>query len=115
MNEALFVFVRIPEAIGPLDRGEKYEDPLEQALESTGLGSVTGGGEMLSAPDGKGRREIEYCGIDVDLFDPELGPELLRTELKRLEAPRGTVLEYELDGIRYETDIYERDTFDKAH
>jgi hypothetical protein len=115
MDEPLFVFIRIPEAIEPLDRGEKYEDPLEQALESTGLGSVTGGGEMLSAPDGDGRREIEYCGIDIDLFDPERGLELLRRELKRLDAPKGTVLEYMLDGIRYETDIYDRDVYDREH
>jgi hypothetical protein len=115
MDEPLFVFVRIPEAIEPLHRGEKYEDPLEQALESAGLGSVTGGGEMLSAPDEDGRREIEFCGIDIDLFDPQRGLELLRQELKRLDAPKGTILEYTLDGISYETDIYDSDDDDIEH
>ena len=112
MEEPLFVFVKIPEAIWPIDRGDKYEEPLEQSLEAASLGEVTGEGEMLSVPDAEGHREIEYCGIDVDLFDPHPGLELLRSELKRLGAPKGTVLEYTLDGIAYEANIYEPDVFE---
>jgi len=29
---AAFIYVKIPDGIGPLDRGEKYEDPLELKL-----------------------------------------------------------------------------------
>ena len=40
-----FIFVKIPESIGPIDRGEKYEDPLIEFLkERERLGEVTGGG-----------------------------------------------------------------------
>ena len=112
MEEPLLVFVKIPEAVGAIERGDKYEEPLEQSLEAARLGEVTGGGEMLSAPDAEGHRDIQYCGIDIDLFDSHRGLELLRSELKRLGAPNGTVLEYTLDGISYEADIYEPDVFE---
>jgi hypothetical protein len=60
---------------------------------------------MLSAPDADGNRKIEWCGIDIEIFDPDRGLELLRSELKRLGAPKGTTLEYTLDGISFEKDI----------
>ncbi len=112
MEESLFVFVRIPESLEPLERADKYEDPLEESLTSSGAGVLTGGGAMLSAPDADGHREIEWCGIDIDLFDFDSGLELIRTELKRLGAPQGTILEYTVDGIAYERDIYEPGVFD---
>jgi len=115
MQEPLFVFVRIPESLEPLERAEKYEDSLEESLASSGVGVLTGGGAMLSAPDADGHREIEYCGIDVDLFDFDAGLELLRTELKRLGAPRGTILEYTLDGISHQREIHERGVHDLEH
>lgn len=115
MEEPLFVFVRIPESLEPLERAEKYEDPLEESLTSSGFGALTGGGAMLSAPDVNGHREIEWCGIDIDLDNFDEGLELLRAELKRLGAPKGTILEYTLDGIAYERDIYEPGAYDSAH
>jgi len=115
MDEPLFVFVRIPEALEPLERADKYEEPLEESLTSSGFGVLTGGGAMLSAPDADGHREIEWCGIDIDLFDFDAGLNLLRTELTRLGAPKGTILEYTLDGIAYERDIYETGTFGMSH
>ena len=115
MEESLFVFVRIPESLEPLERAEKYEDPLEESLTSSGAGVLTGGGEMLAAPDADGHREIEWCGIDIDLFDFDGGLELIRTELKRLGAPKGTILEYTLNGIAYQRDIYEAGVFDLAN
>ena len=83
-----FVFVRIPESLGPLDRGDKYEDPLISALADACLGEVTGGGQQL----GEGN-SIVYCGIDVVLIDRIRGLEFLRTTLRRLSAPPGTVIE----------------------
>ena len=106
MDSSLFVFIKIPESLEPVEREEKYEQALEQTLMSTGLGELTGGGAMLSAPDVEGNRKIEWCGIDVEIFDLE-GVELIRAELKRLGAPKGTMLEYTLDGISLEKDIYD--------
>ena len=37
------VLARIYEHIEPLDRGERYEDPLQAALDQAALGRVTGG------------------------------------------------------------------------
>lgn len=92
--EPLFVFVRIPEVIGPLERGDKYEDPLGEALVAAGVGATTGGGTSLSAPDADGNRHVEWVGVDVELTDPERGIEICRRELRRLGAPVGTVLEF---------------------
>jgi hypothetical protein len=82
----------------PIDRGEKYEDPLDASLKQAGLGEVTGGGSQLSEPDKQGKRNIEWVGIDVDITDLSRGIPLLKSELKRLGAPTGTTIEYELNG-----------------
>ena len=115
MQDPLFVFVRIPEQLEPLERAEKYEDPLEESLASSGFGALTGGGAMLSAPDASGHREIDWCGIDIDLFSFDAGLELITNELKRLGAPNGTMLEYTLDGIARRRDIYDHGAFHLAN
>ena len=102
----LFVYIKLPIDLQPLERGELFEDPLQEALEREKVGTITGGGSQLSAPDEEGSREVEFCGIDVDLYDPGKGLALLRRELVRLEAPRGTLLLYELNGQEWEDLIY---------
>lgn len=104
-DNPLFVYVKLPIDIDPLDRFEVFADPLQETLESADLGTVTGGGSQLSAPDDEGERSVEFCGIDVDLYDVKKGLALLRRELLRLEVPKGTVLLYELDGQEYEEPI----------
>jgi len=93
-----FVFVKIPEAIMPLDRGSKYEDPLDEALTRARLGTVTGGGSRLGRPDATGAQHVEWVGIDVELADLEKGLPFLASELRRLGAPNSTVLEFKHDG-----------------
>jgi len=53
----------------PIDRGTKYEEPLDVFLKAEKVGEVSGGGTMQSKPDKDGNRTIEYVGIDVDLSD----------------------------------------------
>src|SRR3954464_14638249 len=72
-NETQFVFVRIPEQIQPLERADKYEDPLDRVLKKERVGEVTGGGSSLSHPDADGKRTIEWVGIDVDLSEFDSG------------------------------------------
>jgi hypothetical protein len=43
----IFLGVRIPEAIYPTQREEKYGAPLELALQAAGIGEVTGGGTQM--------------------------------------------------------------------
>ena len=102
-----FVYIKIPAHIEPLDRAARFEDPLQEALDAAQLGEITGGGSQLSEADAEGRRSIEFCGIDVDLYEAEQGIALLRRELIRLQAPPGTVLQYELHGRDYEQAVHE--------
>jgi hypothetical protein len=101
-RKAQFVFVRIPEQIQPVERGAKYEDPLDAALKKERVGEVSGGGTQLSAPDADGKKSIEWVGVDVDLTDFEKGMPILKRELLRLGAPAATVLEYQRDGKEVE-------------
>lgn len=90
----LFIYIKIPDSIGPIDRGEKYEDKLELLLAAHGLGSISGGGCSLGDPQPNGKRFIEFCGVDVDTTDLDKVRELLRETLPTLGAPVGTQLYY---------------------
>jgi len=50
--------------------------------------------------------EVQFSGIDVDLYDRERGFALLHRELIRLQSPQGTSLLYELNGREWEEPIY---------
>ena len=91
--EPMLAYARLNARLQPMDRGSLYEDPLEQVLEGQGIAAVAGGGTM-QMPTG----EIEYCGIDIDLFDVEKAVPLVCSALERLGAPQGSVLSYALDG-----------------
>jgi hypothetical protein len=108
-SKPLFVYIKIPGDLDPMDRGELFEDPLQEALDKERLGEITGGGSQLSEPSESGN-SIEFCGIDVDLYDAVRGLALLRNELVRLKAPPGTMLLYELDGREWEEPIYRRES-----
>ena len=101
------IYVKIPAPIGPLERAERFENPLEEVLQRTGVGEISGGGSLLSAPDADGHCSIEYCGIDVDVNDLAAGLELLTVEMRRLEAPPGTSLEFQVDGEWQQLNIYD--------
>ncbi len=85
-----------------MERGAKYETPLDTALKKEGVGEVSGGGTQLSAPDANGRKSIEWVGLDVDLSDFEKGMPILKRELLRLGAPPTTVLQYTRGGRQIE-------------
>ncbi len=83
------VFARIEEPLMPLERGRKYEDPLNSALRRAGLGRVAGGGSVQGL-DGS----IEWISLDLELFDLGLGLEFVRDQLRALGAPKGSVLKF---------------------
>lgn len=72
----------------PIDRGERFEDPLEEVLTQVRLGHVTGGGtQMLPS------HEVEHCDLEIELTN--LSPETLQTIVQALEAfgaPKGSRL-----------------------
>ena len=86
------VYVFLPEPLGPIDRGNKYEDPIIDELERLGLGEVSGD----PLPDGT--RPIEFYGIDVDTNDVEATRVVLRALLPKLGCPKGTQLHYTTSG-----------------
>ena len=93
-----FIYVLIPEQIGPEERWTGFADPLEIALTRAGIGAVTGGGALYDAPDDEdGSREIIHCGVDVDVYDLDAGRALLRDELAELGCPAGTRLSFAND------------------
>jgi len=100
------VYIRIPRDLDPQDRWDRFADPLHRALEKDTLGIVTGGGTQFSEPDQEGNDYVEFCGIDVDLYDSARGLAVLRRELVRLQAPAGTVLLYKLEGHEWEESVY---------
>jgi hypothetical protein len=89
-----FVYIKIPEAIQPLDRASLFEDPIDSALAPRSLGHVSGGGSLLGHPLPEGTRPIEFCGIDVDTTDREVVLGILRELLPELGIPVGTELHY---------------------
>src|SRR5687767_6850955 len=88
-----FFYVRIPEPLGPVDRGEKYEDPLDDALGE--LGQVTGGGSQMGEGD-----TIEYCGVDVVVNDRDRGLRIIRQCMHSCGAPAETVIEEYIPAYR---------------
>ncbi|WP_411892013.1 hypothetical protein [Yoonia sp. SDW83-1] len=86
MTDTVFLTIRLPLKIGPLDRGELWEDPLDEILEAEELGEVSGGGTMMD-PDGG----ILFCDLELelaDLSDDRL--DKLQDAMIRLGAPRKT-------------------------
>lgn len=93
-----FIYVLLPGAIDPRERGTRYEDPIEALLARDGLGEVSGGGTQLGpdAPDGS--MTIAACGIDIDTTARERVLPALRDLLGAVPAPDGTELQYTRDG-----------------
>ena len=104
--ETELIYVMIPGNLGPIDRGDLFEDPLDDELQRTELGYVSGGGSSLGDEQPDGTRQVEFCGIDVEAFDLDKTLEMLRGHLPGLKAPPGTELHYRRD------DVPLRDQFD---
>jgi hypothetical protein len=97
-SDPKLVYVFLPEPLGPMDRGDKYEEPIIDELERLGLGEVTGAGTGLGEERPDGTRPMESCGIDVETHDPLETRAILRGLLPKLGCPEGTQLEYEVSG-----------------
>ena len=59
--EGVYLTARLNARVQPIDRGDHYEDPLDDVLGAAGIGAVTGGGTQLAdEPAG-----IEFCDLEV--------------------------------------------------
>jgi len=84
--------------IGPLQRGDVYEDPLTDFLEKLGAGEVDGGGTMQEK-----NGEIAWCDVHMFLQPSEtLIPSIIQF-LEQRGAPKGSKLKiYSADDIEQE-------------
>lgn len=84
-----YVTARLNCRLMPIDRGEFYQDPLDEALKAAGVGEVTGGGTMMRSPS----TGIDF--IDLEICLPEVTDEALDrvvAELEKLGVPRSSFL-----------------------
>jgi hypothetical protein len=75
------------EHIEPIDRGVRYEDPVQEALEPKNLGRVTGGGSQLNELGG-----IEHGDVEIELADLDGAAALVIETLEQAGAPQGSEL-----------------------
>jgi hypothetical protein len=71
----------------PIDRGDRYEDPLREALSAQGLGDTSGGGTMQ-----KKSGEIDFINVEIELTNFESGVPFVISKLEELGAPKGSIL-----------------------
>jgi hypothetical protein len=82
---ANFVLARLYEHIEPIDRGERYEDPLQAALDRTKAGQVTGGGSQLNEQGG-----IDYVDIEIEVEELDRALATIVESLEASGAPEGS-------------------------
>jgi hypothetical protein len=90
----VYITAQLNHRIQPIDRGEQYEDPLDEMLQAEGLGSVTGGGTAM-----KESMEIDYVDIEIELSgsaDDAVGR--IIAFLEEAGAPKGSKIIVEDDG-----------------
>lgn len=88
-----FIVAQLNEKIMPIDRGELYEEPLDEFLKTNGYGEVTGGGTMQTKSG-----EIEFCDIEILVYQSndiiKVSKEIIN-KLETLGAPKGSKLQIE--------------------
>jgi len=93
--------------IGPIDRGERYEDPLADALSEKGFGEVDGGGTMQSKEG-----EILYIDVHMYLSNPDESIPFVTRILEKQGAPKGSKLKiYEGNEVAREIPFGVREGF----
>jgi len=80
--------ISMPAPITPIERGERFEDPLGDALGD--LGEVEGGGSLMAEEDGE--MVILEANIEVYVKDVPRSLAIIRKILKAQGAPRGTTI-----------------------
>jgi hypothetical protein len=87
------VVARFYEHIEPIDRGSRYEDPLQAALDQAGVGNVTGGGSQLNELGG-----IDFADVEIELANLDGALALVAEALEKSGAPKGSELVDAEDG-----------------
>ncbi|RZN82043.1 MAG: hypothetical protein EVB12_03440 [Winogradskyella sp.] len=116
-----YIVATLNDKLMPIDRGEIYEDPLDEFIQANKIGEVTGGGTMQLESG-----ELEYCDVEIRLYSDEINEsqiKLIINKLEELGAPKGSRLLIEktaqkiqfgkkeglgvyLDGINLSDEVY---------
>jgi hypothetical protein len=86
-SKQVHVTAQVNHLLMPIDRGERYTDPLHESLSQKGLGETDGGGTMLLQSG-----EIEYIDVEIILNNLDEGIPFVIERLEALGAPKGSVL-----------------------
>jgi len=81
------VLARVYEHIEPIDRGDRYEDPLDAVLAQSNIGHVTGGGSQLNELGG-----IAYAEVEIELANLDEALGVVVHALEKAGAPQGSEL-----------------------
>jgi hypothetical protein len=87
------ILARLYQHIEPIDRGDRYEDPLHDRLEQLGIGGVTGGGSQLDELGG-----IAHADVEIELADLNRALDVVAEALELAGAPQGSELIQASDG-----------------
>ncbi|MFC5472313.1 hypothetical protein ACFPPD_26875 [Cohnella suwonensis] len=82
------IVIQLNDKIMPIDRGEYYEDPLDEFLQANNYGEVIGGGTM-QAQSG----EIVFCNIEFLIYTENNEQTICEDIIQMLEnlgAPKGS-------------------------
>lgn len=117
-----YIVITLNDKIQPYDRGEYYEDPLDEFLKTNKIGEISGGGTMQDA-DG----EIEYVDIEIELavdIDANSAVQKIMNFLKTKKIPKNSKITIEttkevidfgdkegwaiyLDGVNLQPEVYQ--------
>jgi hypothetical protein len=95
MSTPHLVVARFYEHIEPIDRGNRYEDPLHAALEAAQAGAVTGGGSQLNESGG-----IDFADVEIELANLDAALDLAANTLEAAGAPQGSEIRHEDTVVR---------------
>jgi hypothetical protein len=84
-NYPHLVIASLPEYIEPMDRGERYGDPLDTKLQESGLGEVTGGGSQMDE-----NYQIVSVDLEIRLANLDSAVSLCISALESFGAPKGS-------------------------
>src|ERR1700753_1456693 len=91
-----YIVAQLNDKIMPIDRGDVYEDQLDELLKQKRYGEVSGGG-TLQAKSG----EIEYCDIEIEISGRTINKQVVQDIINKFEAlgaPKGSKLIIESTG-----------------
>jgi hypothetical protein len=97
-KEPEYIVVNVNARVQPLHRGEIYEDPLDKIIQEMDIGTVTGGGTLLSKSG-----EIENCDIEIEVHSScQDTIDKLKKAIVQIGIPKGSTINIEKTGEKIE-------------